>query len=140
VSSSVTDLSDIFGIQNLNEVFQPGQTKAEAVEHIFKVYLQQNKAKIRRALTEFVVQTRQSFNIIESPALGMLLNCFNPHASYYLPTSHNTVSRDIMATFEDQKSCVRQALSKAYTRVHLGADIWMSPNRHLVLGVTGTFV
>jgi hypothetical protein len=45
-----------------------------------------------------------------------------------------------MATFEDQKSCVRQALSKAYTRVHFGGDIWTSPNRHLFLGVTGTFV
>lgn len=134
------ELNDIFGIQDLNKVFEAGRTKAEVVEHVFKTYLEQNKVKIRRALTEFIVQTRQSFDIVESPSFGTLLNCFNPRASDFLPTSHNTISKDIMATFEDQKNHVREALSKAYTRVHLSADIWTSPNRHLVLGVMGTFV
>lgn len=134
------ELNDIFGIEDLDKVFEPGQTKSEIVEHIFTSYLRQNKPKIRRALTEFVVQSRQSFNIVESPVLGTLLNCINPRASDFLPTSHNTVSKDVMVAFEEQKSHVRKVLSKAYTRVHLSADIWTSPNRRLALGVTGTFV
>ena len=134
------ELNALFGIEDLNEVFETGRTRAEIVEHIFKTYLEQNKAKIRRALTEFVVQTRQSFHIVESPLLGTLLNCCNPLVSDFLPTLHNTISNDIMATFKKQKSYVQEALSKAYTRIHLSADIWTSPNRRLALGVIGTFV
>jgi len=117
------ELNHIFGIEDLNKVFEPGRTKAEVIEHIFKTFLEQNKAKIRRALTEFIVRIRQSFNIVESPVFGTLLNCFNPRASDFLPTSHNTILKDIMITFKDQKNHVRKALSKAYIRVHLSADI-----------------
>ena len=45
-----------------------------------------------------------------------------------------------MTTFKDQKNHVRKALSKAYIRVHLSADIWTSLNRRLTLRVMGTFV
>jgi hypothetical protein len=116
------------------------RAKEEIAENLFRGYLTKDKKKIKRALVEFVVENRLSFNIVENSSLGTLLTCFNPLAGEVLPTSHNTISDHMMREFENQKGLLQRLLKSSYTRIHISADIWTSPNRYLTLGVTGTFV
>src|SRR4029077_12516084 len=80
------------------------------------------------------------FHMVENSSLGTLLSCFNPCAKEALPTSHNTIARYTVKSFEHQKELIHQFLKASYTRIHLSADIWTSPNNYLTLGLSGNFV
>jgi hypothetical protein len=142
VKERVTYLDEIFRNQNLQESskYKGKHTKDEIIEEIFRTHLLGNQSKIKRALTEFIVRNRIPFHMVENSSLGTLLACFNPCAELVLPTSHNTISKRILTTFKDQKNVVREVLKSAYTRIHLSADIWTSPNRLLTLGLNANFV
>jgi len=116
------------------------RTPEEIAEELFRSYLMQNKKKIRRALVEFVVENRSPFHMVENSSLGTLLSCFNPCAKEVLPTSHNTVARYMVKSFDRQKELIQELLKSSYTRIHLSADIWTSPNNYLTLGLSGSFV
>jgi hypothetical protein len=115
-------------------------TKEEVAEDLFRSYLMQNKEKIKRGLVEFLVENRSPFHMVEKASLGTLLSFFNPCAKEVLPTSHNTLARYTVKSFNHQKELIRKLLKESSTRIHLSADIWTSPNNYLTLGLVGRFV
>lgn len=134
-------LDKVFGTsQDLKAAFKSGRTIEEIAEAIFESYLTENKAKLKRALVEFIVRNKVPFHMVENSALGTLLLCFNPSANKVLPTSHNTIASYTMESFKDQKKLVQQLLKTSYTRIHLAADIWKSPNSYDALGITAKFI
>jgi hypothetical protein len=116
------------------------RTKEEVAEDLFRSYLMQNKEKIKRGLVEFLVENRSPFHMVEKASLGTLLSFFNPCAKEVLPTSHNTLARYTVKSFNHQKELIRKLLKESSTRIHLSADIWTSPNNYLTLGLVGSFV
>jgi hypothetical protein len=50
------------------------------------------------------------------------------------------IKTKIMKAFQDHKDIVRKKLQSALTHIHLLMDIWTSPNRKLLLGITADFV
>jgi hypothetical protein len=42
-------------------------------------------------------------------------------------------------TYKSKKDEIKQELSDALTKIHLGFDLWTSPNRHAVMAVTAHF-
>jgi hypothetical protein len=55
-------------------------------------------------------------------------------------TAHSHVANKVKQAYEVHKDTVRKKLQLALTKIHLSVDIWTSPNRHLLLGVTGDFI
>ncbi|KAN0072531.1 hypothetical protein V8E54_009460 [Elaphomyces granulatus] len=100
------------------------RTKEEVAEDLFRSYLMQNKEKIKRGLVEFLVENRSPFHMVEKASLGTLLSFFNPYAKEVLPTSHNTIARYTLKSFNHQKELIRKLLKESSTRIHLSADIW----------------
>ncbi|KAH7464133.1 hypothetical protein FOMA001_g17921 [Fusarium oxysporum f. sp. matthiolae] len=43
-------------------------------------------------------------------------------------------------TYKSKKDEIKQELSDALTKIHLGFDLWTSPNRHAVMAVTAHFL
>jgi hypothetical protein len=55
-------------------------------------------------------------------------------------TAHSHVANIVEQAYEVHKDTVRKKLQSVLTKIHLSVDIWTSPNRHLLLGVTGDFI
>jgi hypothetical protein len=64
----------------------------------------------------------------------------NPESKDAVTTTHSQVKRKIEKAYEIHKDTVRKKLQSALTNIHLSVDIWTSPNKHLLLGVTRDFV
>jgi hypothetical protein len=43
-------------------------------------------------------------------------------------------------TYKSKKDEIKQELSDALTKIHLGFDLWTSPNRHAVMAATAHFL
>ena len=57
-----------------------------------------------------------------------------------IPKSHTTIRYKILQAFQDHKDIIRKKLQSALTHIHLSLDIWTSPNRKLLLGITADFI
>ena len=132
-------LNKVFGASG-DALFKSKRTNEEVAEDLFRSYLMENKEKIKRGLVEFLVENRSPFHMVEKASLGTLLSFFNPCAKEVLPTSHNTLARYTVKSFNHQKELIRKLLKESSTRIHLSADIWTSPNNYLTLGLVGSFV
>jgi hypothetical protein len=64
----------------------------------------------------------------------------NPESKDAVTTTHSQVKNKIDETFEIHKDTIQKKLQSALTNIYLSVDIWTSPNKHLLLGVTGDFV
>ena len=64
----------------------------------------------------------------------------NPKSKDFVTTTHSQVKNKIEKAYEIHKDTVRKKLQSALTRIHLSVDIWTSPNKHLLLGVTTDFI
>lgn len=50
------------------------------------------------------------------------------------------MSRQLDEVYNSKKSLVRQELQDALTKIHLGFDLWTSPNRYAIMAVTAHFL
>jgi hypothetical protein len=50
------------------------------------------------------------------------------------------MSRLLDDMYKTKKDRAKQELSDAFSKVHLGFDLWTSPNRHAVVAVTAHFL
>jgi hypothetical protein len=132
-------LNKVFGASG-DALFKSKRTNEEVAEDLFRSFLMENKEKIKRGLVEFLVENRSPFHMVEKASLGTLLSLFNPCAKEVLPTSHNTLAKYTVKSFNHQKELIRKLLKESSTRIHLSADIWTSPNNYLTLGLVGSFV
>ena len=136
-------LNQVFGtfdLKKIQRLFETHDTADEFVAQILKSYALQNQEKIRRALVELFVREKLSFRKIENGPLMTFASCLNPYANMVLPGSHSSVQTYIVKEYESQRDLVRQLLQSSYTRIHISADIWTTPNTYLALGLVGGFV
>ena len=64
----------------------------------------------------------------------------NPKLKDFVTTTHSQVKNKIKKAYKIHKDTVQKKLQSALTSIHLSVDIWTSPNKHLLLGVTGDFI
>ena len=65
------------------------------------------------------------------------MNC---ESKDFITTAHSHIATKVKQSYELHKDTVRKKLQLALTKIHLSVDIWTSPNKHLLLGVTGDFI
>jgi len=64
----------------------------------------------------------------------------NPESKDFVTTTHSQVKNKIEKAYEIYKDTVQKKLQSALTSIYLSVDIWTSPNKYLLLGVTRDFI
>lgn len=91
---------------------------------------------VRQAIVNFLVSGYHSMETVEEPAFQHLIKLINP--SVEIP-SDTTARRDVLALYEQRKEKVKSILARV-EHVSITCDVWTSPNKRSVLGVTVHFV
>ena len=78
--------------------------------------------------------------MVERSEFHTFCQLLNPKANTVIPTTHSTIGRKIDQAFQTHKDSIRKKLQSALSSIHLSVDIWTSPNKHLLLGITADFV
>ncbi len=93
--------------------------------------------KINKALVYLIVRHNLSFRAVEWPAMRTLLSLGGLNMGI---SSHTSVTNYIEKLWAAAKDDIRIRLQSSLSVIHIAADIWTSPNRHLFLGVCAHFV
>jgi hypothetical protein len=64
----------------------------------------------------------------------------NKKVDNWLPHSHNTVREWVFRQYKIKRDSQIQRLQSALSDIHIMADLWSSPNRLPVLGITAAYV
>jgi len=128
-------------LKQLQQLYLKAEATGQSLEindHVFENQL--NKDVINEALVSLIVVRNLSFSAVEWPEFHALCQALNPKANTVIPSSHSTISTRILEAFQSHKDVVRKKLQSALGHIHLSMDIWTSPNRKLLLGITGDFI
>ena len=88
----------------------------------------------------FVVDMDLPFSIFDNKFLSEIFYYFDEAISTQIPWSRESIRRHTLALFESKKENIRQQLRSAITKIHLGFDLWTSPNHQAYLAVTCHFL
>lgn len=88
----------------------------------------------------FIVNHDVPLSIFTDPFLAQILWQFDTELYDQVSWSRSSMTRHLEALFESGKVTVKQELCNAITKIHLGFDLWTSPNRFAVMAVTGHFL
>lgn len=99
-----------------------------------------DKEELQDALCQLIVRRSLPLRATSWPELHHLLLVANPETEGALPTSHNTIRLYIQKGWLEAQAKIKDDLLKAQSKIHLGVDVWTSPNTHLFLGITAHFV
>ena len=78
--------------------------------------------------------------MVEWPEFHTFCQVLNPESDHFITTAHSQIGKKIIQAWQTHKDTVRKKLQSAITNIHLSVDIWTSPNKRLLLAVTGDFV
>ncbi|GKU14829.1 hypothetical protein FLAG1_10200 [Fusarium langsethiae] len=95
---------------------------------------------IRELSLGLLINTNAPFSFFSDTFFQQLAWQLDPHLSEQIPWSRQSMGRLLDDMYESKKDEVKQELSDALTRIHLGFDLWTSPNRHAVMAVTAHFL
>ncbi|KAM0738258.1 hypothetical protein ACQRIT_007450 [Beauveria bassiana] len=101
------------------------------------------KAKInvvRELSVGLIVNADLPFSVFTNPYFEQLVRQLDPQVAGQVPWSRHSMSRQMNDVYHVKKSVVRQELSHALTKIHLGFDLWTSLNRHAIMAVTAHFL
>jgi hypothetical protein len=88
----------------------------------------------------FIVNSNQPFNIFNDPFLKVLLHQMDPALCEQVSWGRDALKRKLWKTFDIKKCEIQQELAGAVSRVHIAYDLWTSPNRIAILGVSAHFI
>jgi hypothetical protein len=128
-------------LQQLQQLYLKAKSSDQTEEidtQVFEHYLDQDM--IYEALVSLIVVGNLSFRMVERPEFHTFCQLLNPKANTVIPTTHSTIGRKIDQAFQTHKDSIRKKLQSALSSIHLSVDIWTSPNKHLLLGITADFV
>jgi hypothetical protein len=94
---------------------------------------------IRELSLGLLINTDVPFSFFSDPFFEQLAWQLDPHLSGQVPWSRQS-SRLLDDMYKSKKDQVKQELSDALTRIHLGFDLWTSPNRYTIMAVTAHFL
>ena len=87
-----------------------------------------------------IINADLPFSIFSDPYFEQLVWLLDPQVADQVPWSRQSMSRQLDEVYNSKKSVVRQELQDALTKIHLGFDLWTSPNRHAIMAVTAHFL
>ncbi|KAJ4217252.1 hypothetical protein NW757_014642, partial [Fusarium falciforme] len=88
------------------------------------------KVKIVRELSlGLLINADVPFSFFTDPFFEQLVWQLDPHLSGQMPWSRQSMSRLLDDMYKAKKDQVKQELLDALTKIHLGFDLWTSPNR-----------
>jgi len=87
-----------------------------------------------------IINADLPFSIFSDPYFKQLVWLLDPQVLDQVPWSRQSMSRQLDEVYNSKKSLVRQELQDALTKIHLGFDLWTSPNRHAIMAVTAHFL
>jgi hypothetical protein len=64
----------------------------------------------------------------------------NRESKDFITTAHSHIATKVKQLYKLHKDTIRKKLQLALTNIHLSLDIWISPNKHLLLRVTRDFI
>jgi hypothetical protein len=99
-----------------------------------------DKTSFRDALVRHIVLNRLPFSIVESPSFLNFLQLLNPLVQTVCPTSHNTIRKDILNKWLQEKQFLQIKLRTIQSNINISVDIWTSPNTLLFLGVVAHYI
>jgi len=125
----------------LKELYHQAESSGQTSEIDTQVFRKQlNQDVINEALVSLIVVRNLPFSTVEWPEFHTFCQVLNPESKDFVTTTHSQVKNKIKKAYEIHKDTIRKKLQSALTSIHLSVDIWTSPNKHLLLGVTGDFI
>ncbi|OAA62389.1 hypothetical protein LEL_10725 [Akanthomyces lecanii RCEF 1005] len=95
---------------------------------------------VRELSVGLIVNADLPFSVFTNPYFKQLAWQLDPHVAGQVPWSRQSMSRHLNDVYHAKKSIVGQELSHALTKIHLGFDLWTSPNRYAIMAVTAHFL
>uniref|UniRef100_A0A0D2YEW7 HAT C-terminal dimerisation domain-containing protein n=1 Tax=Fusarium oxysporum (strain Fo5176) TaxID=660025 RepID=A0A0D2YEW7_FUSOF len=95
---------------------------------------------IRELSLGLLINTNVPFSFFSDTFFQQLAWQLDPHLADQIPWSRQSMGRLLDDTYMSKKDEIKQELSDALTKIHLGFDLWTSPNRHAVMAVTAHFL
>ncbi|KEY70678.1 hypothetical protein S7711_10324, partial [Stachybotrys chartarum IBT 7711] len=114
--------------------------------------------RVKRPRLHYSAVPRAKVKIVQELSLGLLINGnipfsfftdpffeqlvwqLDPHLSGQIPWSRQSMSRLLDDVYKSKRDQVKQELLDALTKIHLGFDLWTSPNRYAIMAVTAHFL
>src|SRR5271165_2545510 len=128
-------------LQQLKELYYQAESSSQTSEIDTQVFRKQlDQDVINEALVSLIVVQNLPFTAVEWPELHAFCQVLNPELKDFVTTTHSQVKNKIEKAYEIHKDTIQKKLQSALTKIHLSVDIWTSPNRHLLLGVTRDFI
>ncbi|EJP62029.1 putative transposase [Beauveria bassiana ARSEF 2860] len=94
---------------------------------------------VRELSVGLIVNADLPFSVFTNPYFEQFVWQLDPQVAGQVPWSRKSMSRHLNAVYHAKKSAVGQELSHALTKIHLGFDLWTSPNRYAIMAVQHTF-
>ncbi|KAJ3454658.1 hypothetical protein MRS44_013258 [Fusarium solani] len=94
---------------------------------------------IRELNLGLLINTDVPFSFFTDPFFEQLAWQLDPHLSGQVPWSRQSMSL-LDDMYKPKKDRVKQELLDALTKIHLGFDMWTSPNRHTIMAATAHFL
>lgn len=90
--------------------------------------------------TRFITACNEPLRLVECEQFRDLLYYLNREVDNWLPSSHNTVQEWVLRQYKIRKDIQIQRLQSALSDIHIMADLWSSPNKLPILGITAAYV
>ncbi|KAK5997074.1 FAD-linked oxidoreductase ZEB1 [Cladobotryum mycophilum] len=134
IESDLTDLST--GSESEDPSLHPRKRQRFHTTPLSKTQL----LKIHELLAGFIVDTDQPFSIFDNSYIRKVFLEFNPSLSSQISWSRTSQRQCVNTLFLSKKEIIKQGLHNALSQIHLGFDLWTSPNRLAIMAVTGHFL
>lgn len=97
-------------------------------------------AKIEDMAIGFIVNSNQPFDVFNDPYLREMLTLMDPAIFHSASWGRSAIRQRLATTFKAKKDILRRELEHSISKIHLAFDLWTSPNRIAILGVSAHFI
>jgi len=131
-----THLTTKYNIRNENQRGNPALPAklSESSKAFFTKKIPFKREVFQFCLIDWILQDRISFHEIESEAFWDMILFLRPEAEETLHCT-NTIRAHCMQRFQETREQIKNLFIVAKFRIHISADLWMSPNNYTLLGI-----
>ncbi|KAK2751527.1 transposase-like protein [Colletotrichum kahawae] len=94
---------------------------------------------VQKAAICLIIDTNLPFTIYENPAFQSMISGISVKLET-LPWSATLIVSELDGIWKHQKEVIQQELLHADSEIHLAFDLWTSPGRQAIMGVTAHFI
>ena len=106
-----------------------------------EIISQFDRDHFQRLLTDWVVDSNQSFRETENERLRAVFEYLNPSViATEAHLAHDTIRKRILQIFDTEKCNIVRALKEVPGAIHIAWDGWRSRNRHALYGITAHYL